>query len=214
MLINEIFCSLSGESYKAGFRSIFIRTYGCNLRCSYCDSVYSWKGNEFTEMTVDEIMEEIAKYGCGHVIVTGGEPLLQRDAIDLIKALSSNGYTVEIETNGAVDVKPIKDLKLDGVVVTMDWKCFTSGENSKMLASNLAVLTTRDVVKCVVGSKEDLEEAARIDALTLATVYLSPVFGAIELREIADFILDNQLNTVRLQTQLHKLVWPIDMRGV
>ena len=214
MKINEIFCSLSGEARLAGYRSIFIRTFSCNLRCSYCDSMYAVEGNDFVNMTVDEILEKIKPYECRHVVFTGGEPLLQQDAIDLIKALSENGYSVEIETNGAVDVKPVKDLMLDNVTITMDWKCPTSGMLDKMIEDNLNELDYEDVVKCVVGSKKDLEEARRINGLTFASVYLSPVFGKIELKEIADFILDNKLNDIRMQIQLHKLCWPADMRGV
>lgn len=214
MLINEIFCSINGESKFSGYRTVFIRTYGCNLRCAWCDSAYSWQGNEFTEMSVEEIIEEVKKYDCMRVTYTGGEPLLQHDAIELIKALTLLGYEVEVETNGAVSVAPVLDLGFDTVLITMDWKCPSSGETSKMLADNLFILRPGDVVKCVVGSREDLDEVTRINGLTDATVYLSPVFGQIELKDLANYILDNGLNETRLQLQQHKFIWPADMRGV
>ena len=214
MLISEIFCSINGESKFSGFRTVFIRTYGCNLACKWCDSVYSWRGNEFTEMSVDEIIKHINQYDCTRVTLTGGEPLLQHDAVELINTLLILGYEVEVETNGAVSVAPILDLGYDTVLITMDWKCPSSGETSKMLADNLHLLRPEDVVKCVVGSKEDLDEVTRINGMTDATVYLSPVFGDIGLKELADYILDNRLNHTRLQMQLHKLCWDPNARGV
>lgn len=214
MLINEIFCSINGESKFSGFRTVFIRTYGCNLACKWCDSTYSWQGNEFTEMSVDEIIEHIKQYDCMRVTLTGGEPLLQCDAVELVEALSLLGYEVEVETNGAVSVAPILDLGFNSVLITMDWKCPSSGETSRMLGDNLSLLRPEDVVKCVVGSKEDLDEVTRINGMTNATVYLSPVFGDIELKELADYILDNRFNQTRLQMQLHKLCWDPNMRGV
>jgi len=214
MLISEIFCSLSGESLQSGLRAIFIRTYGCNLACSFCDSIYSWQGGCFRELSVDDILKEIEQYQCKKVVFTGGEPLLQKDALDLVKCLSENRYGVEVETNGAVDIKPLKDLMLDNVMVTMDWKCKSSGEESKMIESNLKELDFDDVLKFVVSDKQDLKDMTQIRCYTDAQIIVSPVFGKIELVDIANYILDNKLNDVRLQVQLHKLVWDSNARGV
>lgn len=214
MQINEIFCSLNGESLFGGLRTVFIRTFACNLRCSWCDTFYAIEGNDYHQMSVDEILAEVDKFNCKRVTLTGGEPLLQLDSTDLIKALIAKNYIVEIETNGAADVKPVKDLKQDTIFLTMDWKCPSSGMTDKMLESNLDQLNRQDVIKCVVGSKEDLEEMNRVRTLTRAQMYVSPVFGQIELVDIANYILDNQLNDVRMQLQQHKIIWDPNTRGV
>ena len=207
MLISEIFYSISGESIYAGYPTVFVRTFGCNLRCSYCDSMYAVTGTDFKEMSVDDVYAEVCKYGCRRVILTGVEPLLQKEIIALIGMLRNNDYLVEIETNGAVDVAPV--CNWTGVTITMDWKCPSSGMNDKMLRENLKRLCSKDVLKFVVGSKEDLNEL-----LTVAHIFVSPVFDKIEPHEIVDFILHNHLNYVRFQLQIHKFVWDKDKRGV
>jgi len=213
MLINEIFYSISGESINSGFPTIFIRTFGCNLRCSYCDSMYAVEGDDYKEMSVDEILSEISNYLCHRVIFTGGEPLIQKDAYELINRLASDGYSVEIETNGAVPLYPM-DFMNPLITITMDWKCPSSGMTDKMISENLSILGKRDVVKCVVGSTEDLYEMKRISKLTRAQVFVSPIFGKIEPKEIVEYLLDNNLTNVRFQLQIHKFVWPVDQRGV
>lgn len=214
MKVNEIFCSISGESINSGKRAVFVRSYGCNLACSYCDSRYSWQGDDYTEMTVNDVVNQVATYNCKYVVFTGGEPLLQEDAIELIATLLDKGYTVEVETNGAVSIEPVQKLNRPNIIVTMDWKCPSSKMNKKMLSSNLGLLTHRDVLKCVVGSQKDLEEMRKVSEMTDAQVFVSPVFGQIELREIAEYIINANINRVRVQVQLHKLCWPADMRGV
>lgn len=214
MNISEIFCSINGESCRSGLRTVFIRTFGCPLRCSYCDSMYSVEGADYKSMSVAEIIEAVDKYNAHYVTLTGGEPLIQKDVIDLIKELDSYGYEIEIETSGAVDLKPIKDLKICNCIITMDWKCPSSGMTSKMLESNLGLLDYDDVLKFVVGSEEDLQEVLKIREKTCSNIYVSPVFGKIELKDIADFIINEGLNDVRLQLQLHKVVWDPNLRGV
>lgn len=216
MKINEIFCSINGESARGGLRTVFVRTFGCNLRCSYCDTMYAIEGDDFSNMTVDEVISEVSKYECNRVTLTGGEPLLQPDALDLIEKLSKSRYEVEIETNGAVELDSLITLKRDygTILITMDWKCPTSGMNDKMKYENLRLLYEDDVVKYVVGSKEDLDEMKNTMDKTDAQIYVSPVFGKIELKEIAEYIINNKLNNVRFQLQIHKLVWRADMRGV
>lgn len=216
MKINEIFRSISGESKFAGAPAIFIRTFGCNLLCSFCDSLYAVQGADYKEMSIDDIMKEISQYDCKRIILTGGEPLIQQDSTDLISTLLENDYFVEIETNGAVNLEPYIDKFGDNenLLYTMDWKCPSSNMNSKMLANNLELLGSEDVVKCVVGSQEDLNEMERIVKQTEAQVFVSPVFGKIDPKDIVQYVLDNNLNTVRCQLQLHKYIWPVDMRGV
>ena len=216
MKINEIFCSINGESARGGLRTVFIRTFACNLRCSYCDTMYAVEGSEFHDMSVDDIISAVSKYDCKRVTLTGGEPLLQSDALDLIEKLSKGGYEVEIETNGAVELDSLIALKrdYDAILITMDWKCPTSGMNGKMKYENLRILYEDDVVKYVVGSIEDLEEMKHTIGKTDAQIYVSPVFGKIELKEIAEYIINNKLDNVRFQLQTHKFIWPVDMRGV
>lgn len=212
MKISELFCSINGESKYSGIRTIFIRTYGCNCFCSFCDSLYTLQGDDYKEMTVSDIVEDIEKYHCRRVTITGGEPLLQEDARDLVEALLRKHYFVEIETNGAVDISPY--INYDNVLITMDWKCPSSKMNHKMIDDNLGYLRPTDVIKFVVGSQEDLQEMERISLMTLAESYVSPVFGKIELKDIAEYIINNGLNDVRMQLQLHKLCWDPNMRGV
>lgn len=212
MLINEIFKSISGESWQAGYPAIFIRTFGCPLRCSYCDSTYAIEGSDYTDMSIPEIMTEVEKLDCRRVILTGGEPLSQKDHMELINTLVKEGHTVEIETSGAV---PIDDVVgLDNVYVTMDWKSKSSGMQDKMLGANLYKLRETDALKFVVSTKEDLDDMVHIACVTKAQCFLSPIFGDIEPKEIVEYVLDNNLNDIRCQLQLHKFIWPSDMRGV
>ena len=212
MKINEIFVALNGESTFAGLRTVFIRTFGCSLRCDFCDTMYAVEGNEFVEMTIDEILEKIKPYECPRITITGGEPLQQSGAIELVKKLVHEGYHVEIETNGAV---PVDDVAfMPGVTLTMDWKCPSSKMNKKMLESNLEMLSEDDVIKFVVGTDEDLEEVLKVYKKTAAQCYISPVFGKIELPKMVQFILDNKLDDVRMQLQQHKIIFDPNMRGV
>lgn len=212
MKISEIFVSINGESLYAGLRTVFIRTFGCNIRCSFCDSLYAVEGTDYVDMSIDDILDKVDQYQCRRVTFTGGEPLIQKDALQLVQRLVNKGYTVEIETNGAVDIEPYN--KMDNVVITMDWKCPTSGMNSRMLDSNLHKLRPTDVIKFVVGSHDDLLEMERIDRMTEAQSYVSPVFGAIELKDIANYLIANHLNNIRFQLQIHKCIWESNKRGV
>ena len=216
--INEIFKSISGEAAFAGLPCIFVRTYGCNLRCTYCDTMYAVAGGEFTQMTPEEIVNECNKLGPKHVILTGGEPLIQPDIVELIDLLRQENYTIEIETNGAVDLQKFhNELDLNyPVTYTMDYKSFSSGMANKMVRNNLEFLGKRDVVKFVVGCIEDLEQMDIIldNKDIQAQVFVSPVFGQIEPSEIVQFLLDKGLYNVRVQLQMHKLIWDKNKRGV
>lgn len=163
MNINEIFSSIDGESKRAGELATFVRSVGCNLRCAWCDSKYTW-GTESTnrQMTVEEIVKECEKLGNHNVTFTGGEPLIQADADELIMALAAAGFEVSIETNGAVDFTT-RDWFINNfssIWVCADFKCPTSGQTDKMLPlETFSKLRPQDVLKFVVGSHEDLKNA-------------------------------------------------------
>lgn len=220
MKINEIFKSISGEAAKAGYPVIFIRTYGCNLRCSYCDTMYAVEGGEHIVKTPQEIFEECEKLGLKRIILTGGEPLIQPDAPELVDLLCDNGYEVEIETNGAVHLGKfhlkLKTKRKDLLSYTMDFKSHTSAMTEKMIEDNLEFLSAKDVLKFVVGSNEDLLQVYDIVEKNdlQCQVFVSPVFGKIEPKDIVDFILEHNLTEVRTQIQLHKVIWDVNQRGV
>lgn len=220
MKINEIFKSISGEAARAGFPVIFIRTYGCNLRCSYCDTVYAIENGEYEEMTPEQILEWCQGDSIKRVVITGGEPLLQPDMPQLIDLLCDTGYEVEVETNGAVDLasfhNKLQTKRMDLLSYTMDYKTDSSLMSSYMLKENLEFLGVQDVIKFVVGSIADLQQACDVLSSNKveAQVFVSPVFGNIKPKEIVEFVLQNKLYNWRVQLQLHKLIWPVDMRGV
>ncbi len=222
MKVSEIFYSIEGEGIRTGYPAVFIRLFSCQLRCTYCDSMYSVEGDDFVEMSIDEIVEEVHKYSSKRVTLTGGEPLIQKDALDLIKRLVRAGYELNIETNGAVDVSDLYDASWcfgymrDNIIVTMDWKSISSGMSSHMLNSNLALLTNKDVLKFVVGSREDLDQMKEVVTNNKldCSIFVSPIFGNIEPKDIVQYVLDNQLTDVRVQLQIHKIIWDSNMRGV
>ena len=222
MKISEIFLSIDGEGIRTGYPVTFIRTYGCNLRCSYCDSLYAVDGDDYTEMSVDDIMDEVVKYTTHRITYTGGEPLIQKDALDLIKRLVRGGYEVNIETNGSVDLSNLRDsswcfgLMKNNIIITMDWKSISSNMSQHMRLNNLKYLTSNDVLKFVVSSKADLDQMKDVVVNNdlNCNIFVSPVFGEIEPSDIVKYVLDNDLNNVRVQLQLHKYIWPADKRGV
>lgn len=223
MRISEIFLSIEGEGIRTGQTSQFIRFHGCSLNCSYCDSKYACKGSDYTEMTADEIWDALSNYDpCPRVTVTGGEPLLRQEQIDLIAELSRY-YIVNVETNGHVPIKPLLDNPHWNIyktaTITMDWKSISSGESEKMNKDNLHLLTNQDVLKFVVSSEEDLDQMRDMvhyldEVNTAVNIYVSPVFGTIDPKDIVDYVIKNKLHRVTTQLQLHKLIWSPDMRGV
>ena len=207
--VSEIFDSIEGEGKRAGELATFIRLVGCNLRCSYCDSTYSFMGGEV--LTLEDILSQVHY---SNVTITGGEPLLQ-NLHPLLKKLQSN--MVNIETNGSIDIRPY--LSMSHVFFTIDYKCGSSGMNDKMFHQNFRELRKRDVLKFVVGSRADLEQAYKFytkhaKALRDCKIYVSPVFGEIEPVEIVDFMKKHNLRSWRMQLQLHKFIWNPDKRGV
>ena len=215
--VNEIFLSIDGEGYRTGLPVVFIRMYGCNLNCSYCDTRYSCEQQEYREMSLYDILAQVLSYGVPRVTLTGGEPLIHPGVKDLIVSLVANDIEVNIETNGAVDLDEFIEFKYNSkVVFTMDYKCKSSGMEDKMILSNLEFLQPKDVIKFVVSNYNEMEKMEYIleSSKCKAQPYVSPVFGAIEPSELVEYVLENKLNNVKVQVQLHKIIWNPNMRGV
>lgn len=202
--ITEIFLSLQGEARDAGWPTVFVRLTGCPLRCTYCDTAYAFHGGQWRE--IDAIVQEVAAHGVRHVCVTGGEPLAQKRCLDLLRALCDGGYSVSLETSGAIDVSGV-DQRVSRV---LDVKTPDSGESHRNLWSNLDHLTGRDQIKFVICSRADYDWALAIVREhrlgDRCDVLFSPSHGALPARALADWlVLDKP--PVRLQMQLHKLLW-------
>jgi|TARA_B110000240_G_scaffold50918_1_gene58248 7-carboxy-7-deazaguanine synthase len=207
--INEIFYSIQGEAKNSGKPTIFIRTAGCPFRCSYCDTEYAFtEGNKFK---ISNIISKIKSYKTNYVTVTGGEPLAQKNIIILLSALLNNSYNVSIETSGLLDISDIPN----DIEIVMDIKTPSSNEDSKNIKNNLSIIKKTDVIKFVIGNREDYEWSKDIlikNSLThFKNIYFSPVHDALNLSDLADWILSDNLN-VTLQLQLHKYIWG-DERG-
>ena len=220
MKVAEKFISINGEGTRAGELAVFVRFVGCNLRCTYCDTMWANEpGCPYEEMTPAQICDYVRSTGISNVTLTGGEPLLQKQMEELIGQLIRDcGVRVEIETNGAVDLHPFAQIPEGRPSFTMDYKLPSSGCEDRMITENFSVLQAQDTVKFVSGSREDLERAAEIieeyGLLDRCYVYFSPVFGKIEPVEIVDFMLENKLNKARIQIQMHKVIWDPNERGV
>lgn len=219
----EIFSSIEGEGKRTGELTTFIRLYGCNLRCSYCDTTYSHTDGEYYEMTLEQILEEVSRRKNINVTITGGEPLIHNGIKELICKLLSKGHYVNIETNGTVDTRPIRlYCGTDKLFFTVDYKSISSNMNSRMCHNNFEGLCKQDVVKFVVGTMMDLQDALEFikkrgwleQFPNSPKIYFSPVFGQIEMADIVDFMKDENLQGVRLQVQLHKIIWDVNKRGV
>ena len=220
MKVAEKFISINGEGTRAGELAVFVRFVGCNLRCTYCDTMWANEpGCPYEEMTPAQICDYVRSTVISNVTLTGGEPLLQKQMEELIGQLIRDcGVRVEIETNGAVDLHPFAQIPEGRPSFTMDYKLPSSGCEDRMITENFSVLQAQDTVKFVSGSREDLERAAEIieeyGLLDRCYVYFSPVFGKIEPAEIVDFMLENKLNKARIQIQMHKVIWDPNERGV
>ncbi len=217
--IAEYFVSINGEGQRAGELALFLRFPGCNLACTYCDTMWV-NEKDFTAKTLEkeEIIALAVQAGVKNITVTGGEPLLQPGIAELLAELSRlPNRMVEVETNGSVDLTPFLQAAPQ-VSFTVDYKLPYSGMESKMCLDNLRQLRPVDTLKLVCGTKEDLEVAAEIlEKYALpgrVPIYFSPVFGKIEAQEMVAFLKERRLNEVRLQLQLHKYIWPPEARGV
>lgn len=244
MKVVEIFNSIEGEGKRAGYPCTFIRLFGCNLNCSYCDSRYACveekeSSDKFISyapsiMSIPEIMERVECFRTKRVTVTGGEPLIHPGIEKLLQALVEAGYEVNVETNGSqfpkrfilepdeffdyrrnCEVKVIKPSP-GSLFYTMDWKCKSSGMEDKMHIDLVNELTEDDVLKFVVGSEEDMDGALKvIEQMTSKPhIFFSPVFGKIEPVAIVEYLKCHQLFDCRVQLQMHKFIWKPEERGV
>lgn len=216
MKVIEIFKSINGEGLKQGELALFIRLALCNLRCSYCDTTYSFNNPSFKNMSIDEIVAIAKDSNIKNITLTGGEPLLSNEVRDLTTSLSNEGFNIEIETNGSIDILPFKDI--NNVSFTLDYKCPSSNEEDKMNLKNYNYITKKDSVKFVVGNKIDLEKAYKIiktyDLINKTNCMFSPVFGKIDTSDIVDFMINNNINGAKLSLQIHKFIWDPNKRGV
>ncbi len=211
MRVCEIFTSIQGESTYAGALCTFIRMTGCNLRCSYCDTTYAYE--EGIELSEDEIINRVKTAGINLVEITGGEPLLQKDALQLSRRLLDAGYKVLIETNGSQDISQIDHR----AVIILDIKTPGSGMSDKNLLPNIDHLKPTDEIKFVITGRNDYVWAkAFIEKTSISgkcTILFSPSFGAIDPKYIAAWIIEDRLE-VRLNLQLHNYLYGPDRRGV
>lgn len=220
MIVNEIFTSIDGEGKRAGQLTTFVRLAGCNLRCSYCDTKYcqEQKGGL---LDVEAIIAACKIADVKNVTVTGGEPLIHEDIIPLLEGLADEGFYVNVETNGTVDIDGLVDRdKYPNIFFTVDYKCPSSGMEDKMNVAMFSPgsnsLTEDDVLKFVVGSEKDLRKAECImkHGDLKSQFYLSPVFGNIEAKDIVEYMKDHDLQNCKIQLQLHKYIWDPMKRGV
>lgn len=202
--ISEIFFSLQGETSRVGLPTVFVRLTGCPLRCSYCDTTYAFSGGR--SLSLDAVLAEVARHGAHHVCVTGGEPLAQKNCLLLLRALCDAGYDVSLETGGSLDVSDV-DAR---VAKVLDIKTPASGEAEKNLWSNLEHLNPHDEIKFVLCDEADYQWAKQVlierKVAQRCPVLFSPVQGQLAPKDVAEWILRDHL-PVRLQVQLHKLLW-------
>ena len=212
MKVVEIFKSIDGEGNRAGLPTTFIRLYGCNLNCSYCDTRYGCEDDNYKIMSIKQILDKVKELDCNSITITGGEPLIHPGIEQLIDTLYGMGYWINIETNGT---QKIQHYGSDRLFFTVDYKCPSSGMTEKM-ACNFEDLDKDDVLKFVVGSHEDMVSALEfLETHNIKTnVYFSPVFGKIEPVQIVDFLIRHKLNDCKVQLQLHKIIWNPEKKGV
>jgi 7-carboxy-7-deazaguanine synthase len=211
LIVNEIFYSIQGESTHAGRPCVFVRLTYCNLRCTYCDTAYAFE--EGIEMEINEVVRKVESFKCNLVEVTGGEPLFQENVHSLIKMLCDKGYEVLLETGGSLNIEKVNNR----VKRIVDFKCPSSWMEKKNLWENVNHLKIDDEVKFVIGDRTDYEWAkekiVEHRVMDKCKVLMSPVFGAIEPKIVASWILEDKLN-VRFQIQMQKYIWQPNLRGV
>lgn len=203
--ITEIFHSLQGETTSTGLPTVFVRLTGCPLRCGYCDTAYAFEGGQ--KMSFTEILDKVAEYSCGHITVTGGEPLAQPQCYDLLHRLCDLDYRVSLETSGAISVENVDPR----VIKIVDFKTPGSGEVSRNLYSNIEFLQPHDEIKFVICDRKDYDwSCLKIDELNLrdavSEILFSPSQDQLSPRELAEWILKDKLK-VRMQMQMHKTIW-------
>jgi 7-carboxy-7-deazaguanine synthase len=212
--VTEIFRSIQGESTHAGRPCSFVRLTGCPMRCTWCDSEYTFTGGE--RVSVDDVMRQVRAYGCQLVEVTGGEPLAQKEAFELIRRLCDEGFEVLIETGGYVSTEAVDPR----AKIILDVKCPASGESERNHWPNLERLRAdRDEVKFVVADRADWEYAVGVVGKydlenSALAILVSPVWGVTDLRELADLVASSGLRNARMQLQFHKYIWGPEVHGV
>ena len=209
--INEIYASIQGESSHTGLPCIFIRLTGCNLRCTWCDTAYAFhKGDD---LTVEETIQKVETFSLPLVEITGGEPLMQEEVYPLMDKLLETGYRVMLETGGALPIDKVPEK----VIKILDIKCPGSGEDKKNHLKNLKLLAPHDEVKFVLLDRADYEWSRdllkKLDLPSSIQILFSPVFDKLDLKDLSEWILEDRLS-VRLQTQLHKVIWNKNATGV
>ena len=202
--INEIFYSIQGEAKNSGKPTVFIRTAGCPFRCSYCDTDYAFTEGKQTK--ISEIIKLIKKFDTKYITVTGGEPLAQKNIRYLLELLIINSYNISLETSGLIDISDVpKDIE-----IVMDIKTPSSNEESKNIKKNLSIIKKTDVLKFVIGNKNDYEWSKEMlsenNLVNFSNIYFSPVHDLLKPKDIAKWILDDNLK-VTLQLQIHKYIW-------
>lgn len=226
MKVVEIFSSIEGEGKRTGLPVTFIRFYGCNLRCAFCDTQYSYKGDEYSVMSIPEIVQAVLDRGIFNITLTGGEPMMQPGIDKLIDMLLAIGCEINVETNGTYTV-PEKYREEEMIFFTMDYKG-PSSKTDKVYSSDCLycqnTLRSNDVLKFVVGTQADCDKMIEVlDRLeSTPMVFISPIFvnnetemqRQVMLQKLVDYIMQHKLYNVRLQIQLHKVIWPADKRGV
>lgn len=209
--VNEIYHSIQGESSKSGLPCVFVRLTYCNLRCAYCDTEYAFYDGE--DKSIEEIINEVKKYNCKLVEVTGGEPLVQKECLDLMKRLCDEGFDVMLETGGSLTIKDIDER----VQIIMDLKCPSSKMEKKNLYENINFLKPKDELKFVIGNREDYDWSKEIiskyDLKTKSEILFSVVFGELEPVSLVNWLIEDKLD-VRYQLQMHKYIWHPETKGV
>jgi 7-carboxy-7-deazaguanine synthase len=209
--INEIYLSIQGESSHIGLPCVFVRLTGCNLRCVWCDTAYAF--HEGKTQSIDQTLKDIRIFGINLVEITGGEPLMQEDVYPLMEALLENGYKVMLETGGSLSLGKVPR----DVIKILDLKCPGSGEHKKNNLDNLKLLAPHDEVKFVILDRRDYEWSRDLikkqKIHETVPILFSPVYEKLELKELVKWILEDRL-PVRLQTQLHKIIWSKETQGV
>ena len=208
MILHEVFASIQGEGYDTGLPTVFVRFFGCNVHCVYCDQPQ--KRSECRTVSVDRVVAEVRKHGIRNVCITGGEPLLQDEIYPLIYELVSLGYNVSIETNGTLPIEA--DNYNRSFKYIMDVKCPSSGVSDKNLYSNLANLKVNDEVKFVIKDREDYNfmKSILIKYPTKAKILVSPMFdkdlNPLIGKEVVDWLVEDKLDHIKLQLQIHKII--------
>jgi len=203
MNISEIFYSIQGEGRWTGLPNIFIRTAGCNLRCSYCDTKYAYSNGK--TMQIQKILQIIQQYPCKLVCITGGEPLLQKKTLELIALLQKNKFSLLIETNGSFDIKPLTGK--EDLLISLDMKCPSSGMQNEMRFENIVRLSSKDQLKFVISNKTDYAYAKKIISkyTPFCQIFFQPVWGSKQTK-LSEWILKDGLD-VRIGLQIHKILF-------